>query len=65
MGPTFLPRTVSAISYTPTIAYDFAGNGTDSQNNSSLTFASACATSANPCNVSSSFGTDADGTYWQ
>jgi len=65
MGPTFLARSVSAVSYTPTIAYDFAGNATDSQNNSSLTFASACTTSANPCNVSSSYGTDTDGTYWQ
>jgi hypothetical protein len=65
MGPSFLARTVSAVSYTPTIAYDFAGTATDTQNNSSLTFASACATSANPCNVSSSYGTDSVGTYWQ
>jgi hypothetical protein len=65
MGPSFLARTVSAVSYTPTIAYDFAGTATDSQNNSSLTFASACATSTNPCNVSTSYGTDAGGTYWQ
>ena len=64
-GPSFLSRTVSAVSYTPTIAYDFAGTATDSQNNSSLTFASACSTSANPCNVSTSYGTDAGGTYWQ
>jgi len=65
MGPSFLARTVSAVSYTPTIAYDFAGTATDTQNNSSLTFASECATSANPCNVSSSYGTDSVGTYWQ
>lgn len=65
MGPTFLARTVSAVSYTPTIAYDFAGAATDTQNNSSLTFASACSTSTNPCNVSSSYGTDSGGTYWQ
>jgi hypothetical protein len=65
MGPTSLARTVSAVSYTPTISYDFAGSATDSQNNSSLTFASACAASANPCNVSSSYGTDSGGTFWQ
>lgn len=65
MGPAFFARTVSAVSYTPTIAYDFAGTATDAQNNSSLTFASACSTSANPCNVSTSYGTDAGGTYWQ
>lgn len=65
MGPSFLTRTVSAVSYTPTIAYDFAGTATDAQNNSSLTFVPACSTSANPCNVSTSYGTDAGGTYWQ
>jgi hypothetical protein len=65
MGPSFLARTVSAVSYTPTIAYDFAGTATDSQNNSSLTFVSSCSTGANPCNVSTSYGTDAGGTYWQ
>lgn len=65
MGPALFGHTVSAVSYTPTIAYDFAGTAIDAQNNSSLTFASACSTSANPCNVSTNFGTDAAGTYWQ
>ena len=63
--PSFLDQVVSAVSYTPTVAYDFAGNSTDAQNNSTLTFLPSCTTSANACNESSNYGTDSDGTYWQ
>jgi hypothetical protein len=64
-GTSIFARTVSAVSYTPTVAYDFAGNSTDAQNNSTLTFLPSCTTSANACNASSNYGTDSEGTYWQ
>lgn len=64
-GTSIFARTVSAISYTPTVAYDFAGNATDVQNNSTLTFLPSCTPSESACNASSNYGTDSDGTYWQ
>lgn len=55
---------VAAVSYAPTVYYDFSGASTDSMGNSTLTFAPSCATNSNPCNVTSGYGSDVKGTYW-
>lgn len=55
---------VAAVSYAPTVYYDFSGASTDSMGNSTLTFVPSCATNSNPCNVTSGYGSDVKGTYW-
>jgi hypothetical protein len=46
----------------PTVHYTFDGNATDQAGGSSLTPVPACP--GNPCNDSTSFGSDGDGGYW-
>lgn len=58
------PGNSSAVSYSPTVFYDFSGTATDDNNNSTLTFVPACTGSANPCNLTSGYGSDVKGTYW-
>jgi len=62
LGGQWSGRPALAAAPQPTVHYTFDGALTDAKGGSTLKVADPCP--ADPCNATSEFGSDADGTYW-